>query len=178
MLAVTILSYAITPIVLSADGPGTDRPSQPAAASSAPTNLAPVYVKIIWPDDRAPTAIEKDRPVIESWIAKSIENGNEAKHTASTAWVPLVEEPLEATDLWDGKLDGRHPACAVWADVLERKDGWIKIGFRGWTPGGAEATLTLKDEPGSREVVPVAQVKTKHGAPHVAVFIGLNAKRK
>lgn len=171
LLAATVWSYVITPIALSADVPENRTSAQPA-----PANLAPVYVKIIWPDDPATPAIEKDRPVIESWITKSIENRDKADFTAVTAWVPLVEGPLEATELWDGKLDGGNPACHVVADVFERKDGLIKISFRGWTPSGAEATLTLKDEPGSREVVPVTQAKKKHGVPHVAIFIGLRAK--
>ena len=168
LLAVTVWSYVITPIALSADGP-ENRTSAPPA----PANSAPVYVKIIWPVDPATPVIEKDRPVIESWIAKSIENGRQANFRAVTAWVPLVEESFEATTLWDGKLDGIERPCIVGADITERKDGRIKITFRGWTPGGAEATATLKDEPGSRGVVPVTQAKTTHGVPHVAILIGL-----
>ena len=169
LLAVTILSYALTPFALS-----TDVLENPSSAQLAPANAAPVYVKIIWPVDPATPVVEGDQPVIESWIAKDIdENGRQATFRAVTAWVPLVEAPFEAMNLWDGRLDGVHRACPVGADMTERKDGRIKITFGGWDPGGAEATLTLKDEPGSREVVPVTQTETKHGVPHVAIFIGL-----
>lgn len=168
LLAVTVLSYVITSIALSAD-----EPKKGASAQPAPAKLAPIYVKLIWPYDLATPAIEKDRPVIESWITKSIENRNEANFRAVTAWVPLAEDPFEGNVLWDGKLDGETSACHVVADVFERKDGLIKISFRGWTPYGSEATVTLKDEPGSREVVPVTQVLMKHGLPQVAIFIGV-----
>ncbi len=173
LLAVTVLSYVITPIVLSADGPENRTSAQPA-----PTNLAPVYVKIIWPDDPATPANEKDRPVIESWITKSIENRNTANFRAVTGWVPLAGEPDEITDLWDEnwgvELVKGHPECFGHADIAERKDGWINISLIGWTLGGF--TTTLKDEPGSREVVPITQAKTEHGMPHIAIFIGLRAK--
>ena len=173
LLVVTVLSYLITPITLSAD-----EPEKSGTAQLAPSNLAPVFVKIIWPDDPTTPVIETNRPAIESWIIKNVDNRNKANFRAMTAWVPLVEEPFEVTDLWDGKLDGKYPACGVFADIVERKDGSIKISFSGWGPGGGEATVTLKDEPGSREVVPVTQATTKHGAPLVAIFIGLHVKRK
>ena len=172
LLVVTILSYALTSIALS-----TDVPESSSAAQPAPANAGPVYVKIIWPVDPATPGIERDGPVIESWIAKDIvENGRQANFRAVTAWVPLVEDPFETTNLWDGKLDGVHRACMVGADMIERKDGRIKISFGWWGAGGQEATVTLKDEPGSREVVPVIQAKTKHGVPHVAIFIGVPVK--
>jgi hypothetical protein len=172
LLAVTVWSYVITPIALFADDP-ENRASAPHASAKS----APVYVKILLPNDPAPRVVEKDSTVVEAWITKSIENRNKANFTAVTTWVPLVEGPHEATELWEGKLDGGNSACHVVADVLERKDGLIKINFRGWTPFGAEATVTLQDEPGSREVVPVNQAKTKHGVPHIAIFIGLQEKR-
>ena len=89
-----------------------------------------------------------------------------------TAWLPLVKEPFKGTTLWDGKLGDMENACVAYADVTECKDGWIKISFRGWTPYGAEANVTLKDEPGavtwSRS--PRPRLST---AMHVAIFIGL-----
>ena len=169
LLAVAILSCAITSIALS-----TDVPENSSAAQPAPVNAAPVYVKIIWPVDPATPVIERDQPLIESWITKSIdENERQANFRAVTAWVPLDEDPFKTTDMWDGKLDGVHHACMVGADIIERKDGKIKISFGWWDAGGSEATVTLQDEPGSREVVPVIQTKRKHGTPHVAIFIGL-----
>jgi len=171
LLAVSVWSYVITSIALSADAP-----ENPTSAHPAPANAAPVYVKIIWPVDPATSVIERDRPVIESWITKSIENRGQAKFRAVTGWVPLALGPLDATALWDGKLNGVHRACIVVADITERKDGWITITFRGWGPTGGEATAALKDEPGSREVVPVTEAETRHGMPHVAIFIGLQVK--
>ena len=174
LLAVTILSCALA---LAADAPENPSSLKPASA-----NAAPIYVKLLFPDDPAagatgserPIVIGRVQPVIESWIANGIdENGRQATFRAVTAWVPLVEDPFESTHLWDGKLDGVHCSCMVGADITERKDGWIKISVRGWGPGGEEATVALQDEPGSREVVPVTQAKTKHGTPHVAIFIGV-----
>jgi len=160
LLAFTVWSYVITPIALSAGGPENRTPALPA-----PANAPPVYVKIIMPVDPAAPAIEKDRPVIESWISKSIENRHKANFRAVTAWVPLVEEePDEGMILWYGA----GSVCPVSEDITERKDGWIKISFQGWTPFGSQTTVTLKDEPGSREVVAVTQAERKHGVPHVA----------
>jgi len=173
LLAVSVWSYVITSIALSADAP-----ENPTSAHPAPANLAPIYVKIIWPVDPATPATEKDRPVIESWITKSIENRNKAKFRAATGWVPLALGPLDATVLWDGKLDGESWTCIVGADVFERKDGLIKMRIDGWSPGSTGLIAQLKDEPGSREVVPVPEAENKHGMPHVAIFIGLQAKRK
>lgn len=171
--AVTVWGYILSPIALFAE-----RPENGALATNASAKLPPVYVKILLPDDPARRVIEKDSPVVESWITKSIERRGKALFAAVTTWVPLVEERHEATELWQGKLDGEISACHVVADVAERKDGVIKINFKGWSPFGAEATVTLQDEPGSREVVPVNQAKTKHGVPHIAIFIGLQQKRK
>ena len=169
LLVATILSYTLTLIALA-----EDVPENPSSAEPAHANLNPVYVKILWPVDPAAPVLEGDRPVIESWIAKSIDEGRrQATFRAVTAWVPLVEDPFETTRLWDGRLDGVNHACIVGADMTERKDGKIKITFRGWNPGGVEATVTIKDEPGSREVAPITQNKTEHGVPHVAIFIGV-----
>lgn len=174
LLAVTVLSYVIAPVALAADDPEKSASAQPDRA-----NLAPVYVKIIWPDDPATPANEKDRPVIESWITKSIENRNTANFKAVTDWVPLAGEPDETTDLWDEnwgvELVKGHPECFGQSDVVERKDGRIKISFDGWTLG-MPTIVTLQDEPGSREVVAITPARTKHGVPHIAVFVGLRAK--
>jgi len=172
-LAVNVWGYILTPIALFAD-----RPENGALATNASAKSAPVYVKILLPDDPALRVVEKKSPVVESWISESIESRGKTPFAAVTTWVPLVEEPHETTELWKGKVDGEISACPVVADVVERKDGLIKINFKGWSPFGAEATVTLKDEPGSREVVAVNQAKTKHGVPHIAIFVGLQQKRK
>jgi hypothetical protein len=172
VLAATILSYALTSVALSADAPKNSSSLKPASA-----NAAPVYVKILMPDDPAAPVVEGDSTGVESWIIKSIdEEQRQANFRAVTGWVRLVDEPFEGTPVWrGGTLDGVG-VCPVSADIFERKDGRIKITLQGWTPGGARATVTLQDEPGSREVVPVTQAKTKHGMPHVAIFIGLQVK--
>ena len=167
LLAATIFCFSLAPVAGSAEVPKKAAPQNPM-----PSKAAPVYVKIIWPVDPAVRAKLKDPPVIESWITKSIENPLKAKLVAVTEWVPLVEERFENGQLWDGILDGVHHACIVSADEFERKDGKIKIVFRGWGPGGGDVNVSLNDESGSREVVPVTVAKTKFGMPHVAVFVG------
>ena len=47
-----------------------------------------VYVKIILPTD--PATRDKDRPVVESWIAEQLKKRGQSKFTAATAWVPLA----------------------------------------------------------------------------------------
>jgi len=170
LLGLAVLGYVITPIALSAD-----EPEKSTSAHPAPTSLAPIYAKIIWPDDPAAPTSEMDRPIIESWITKSIENRNKSNFRAVTGWVPLALGPLDTTDLWDGRVDGARHACMVYADVFEREDGLIKMRLEGWLPGSVDFIAQIKDEPGSREVVPVTQATNKHGIPHVAIFIGLQA---
>lgn len=166
VLAMTILSGALIPIALSADGPEKSSSSKPV-----PVNAAPIYVKILMPDGRAAPVVEGDSTV-ESWIIQSIdEEQRQANLRAVTGWVRLAEGPFESRKLWrGGRVDGAIQ-CPVSADMVERKDGWIKIPLQGW-----RATVTLQDEPGSRVVVPVTEAKMKHGVPHVAVFIGLPVK--
>ncbi len=163
-LVLIIFLAARTPIAWSVDG-----------LNPEPPKTAPVYVKIIWPVDAA-TVSEQDRTGIESWIAKKVKNRPSAIFTAVTGWVQLGEERYEATDIWDGKLDGKVCACPVSADIAERKEGRIKIVLRGWDAGGKEITVTLDDEPGSRKVVAVTEAETKQGVPYVAVLVGARAK--
>jgi hypothetical protein len=47
-----------------------------------------VYVKIILPTD--PATRDKDRPVVESWIAEQLKKRGQSKFTAATEWVPLA----------------------------------------------------------------------------------------
>ena len=128
-----------------------------------------VYVKIILPAD--PANREKDRPVVESWIAEDLKKLGQAKFTAVTGWVPLDLSPLEATDVWDGVL-GKQSYCPVGADIPDRAKGRIKVLLKGWHPGGAEVTVSLTDEPGSRAIAAVERAKTERGLPYVAVLIG------
>jgi len=129
-----------------------------------------VYVKIIWPTD--PATRDKDRPVVESWIAEQLKKRGQAKFTAATAWVPLGVKGEEST-VWYGTLDDKQWACPVWGHIVERADGRIKVRLDGWSPAdGRGVTVSLTDEPGSREIAAVERAKTEQGLPYVAVLIG------
>ena len=110
---------------------------------------------------------------MESWIAEQLKKRGQAKFTAVTAWVPLVEKRFESTDVWDGRLDAKTWGCRVGGDIVERADGRIKVLLDGWSPDYAKVTVSLKDEPGSREIAAVERIKTEQGMPYVAVLIGL-----
>ena len=129
-----------------------------------------VYVKIIMPTDSADR--DKDRPVVESWIAEELKKLGQAKFTAMTEWVPLDLSPFEATHVWDGGKLGDILYCPVGADIPDRANGRIKVLLIGWSPGGADVTASLKDEPGSRVIAAVERLKTEQGVPYVAVLIG------
>jgi hypothetical protein len=139
-----------------------------------------VYVKIILPTD--PATRDKDRPVVESWIAEQLKKRGQSKFTAATAWVPLDDAWVpfndkgkkwwKFTDVWDGRLDGTEWACPVAAKITERADGRIKVILGGgWAPNPTQGDVSLKDEPGSREIVAVERAKTEQGMPYVAVLI-------
>src|SRR2546421_3381723 len=68
-----------------------------------------VYVKVFLPTD--PAARDKDRPVVESWIAGQLKKRGQAKFTAATAWVPIAVKGDESTRVWDGNLDGKGWGC-------------------------------------------------------------------
>jgi len=129
-----------------------------------------VYVKIILPTD--PATRDKDRPVVESWIAEQLKKRGQSKFTAATAWVPLTYKRYECTSVWDGRLDDKTCACHVTGDIAERADGRIKVRLDGWVPKPYGVTVSLTDEPGSREIAAVEEAKTQQGLPYVAVLIG------
>ena len=129
-----------------------------------------VYVKIILPTDPATRA--KDRPVVESWIAEQLKKRGQSKFTAATGWVPLAGKWDEATSVWNGRLDNKQCNCPVAGDIPERADGRIKVLLYGWAPFYVGVTVSLKDEPGSREIAAVKKIKTEQGLPYVAVLIG------
>ena len=146
---------------------------EPTPKKAAQPESNQVYVKIIMPTD--PAERDKDRPVVESWIAKDLKKLGQAKFTAVTGWVLLDLSPFAATDVWDGKLGDKHH-CPVGADIPERAEGRIKVLLGGWSPDCAEVTASLTDEPGSRAIAAVDQYKdqykTYRGMPYVAVLIG------
>ncbi len=143
---------------------------EPAPKKAAPPKSNRVFVKIIMPTD--PADRDQDRPAVESWIAEELKKLGQAKFTAVTEWVPLDLAPFEATDVWDGAL-GDKSYCPVGADIPERAEGRIKVLLRGWHPGGGEVVVSLVDEPGSRAIAAVEQLKSDQGMPYVAVLIGL-----
>ena len=129
-----------------------------------------VYVKIILPTD--PANRDKDRPVVESWIAEQLKKRGQSKFTAATAWVPLDVKGEEATTVWYGRLDDKQWGCPVRGRIAERADGRIKVRLDGWGPDPVGVTVSLKDEPGSRAIAAVERIKTEQGLPYVAVLIG------
>jgi hypothetical protein len=129
-----------------------------------------VYVKIILPGDLATR--DKDRPVVESWIAEQLKKLGQSKSTAATGWVLLDRSPKSGTIVWDGKLGDKRCGCNVCASVDESADGRIKVFIDGWNPGFTQMTVSLKDEPGTREIAAVEGAKTDQGLPYVAVLIG------
>jgi len=130
-----------------------------------------VYVKIILPGDLATR--DTDRPVVESWIAEQLKKRGQSKFTAATGWVPLDVKGEEATTVWRGRLDGKTWGCPVGGQIVERADGRMKVLLDGWAPvAGWGVTISLKDEPGSREIAAVEKFKTEQGLPYVAVLIG------
>ena len=131
-----------------------------------------VYVKIILPTD--PATREKDPPVVESWIAEQLKKRGQSKFTAATAWVHLAVKGEESTRVWDGTLDGKGWGCPTTGRIVERADGRIKVLLDGWGPALVRVTVSLKDEPGSREIAVVPETETETGVPYgyVAVLIG------
>jgi hypothetical protein len=133
-----------------------------------------VYVKIIWPTE--PANRDKDRPIVESWIVEQLKKRGQTKFTAATAWVPLTDKEEyrgeRFTRVWIGTLDGEGCACPVSGQIVERADGRIKVRLNGWRPGPTPVTVSLTDEPGSREIAAVEQMKTEQGFPYVAVLVG------
>jgi hypothetical protein len=129
-----------------------------------------VYVKIIFPTD--PATRDKERPVVESWIAEQLKQRGQSKFTAATAWVPLDVKGEESTRVWDGRLNEKTWGCPVSGQIAERAGGRIKVLLDGWGPDLVEVTVSLRDEPGGRAIAAVEQLKTEQGLPHVAVLIG------
>ena len=161
LLALIVSTLTLVPYAVKAQEPTPKKAAQPKSNQ--------VFVKIIMPTD--PADRDKDRPVVESWIAEDLKKRGQAKFTAVTEWVPLDLSPLEATDVWDGNLGKQHD-CPVGADIPDRAEGRIKVHLSGWSPGGAFVTVSLKDEPGSRVIAAVEEFKTEQGMPYVAVIIG------
>lgn len=144
--------------------------AQEPSSHTAQAALNRVYVKIIMPTDAANRG--KDRPIVESWIGEDLKKRGQAKFTAVTGWVNLDLSPLESTELWDGKLGDKQRYCQAGAEVLDRAEGRIKLHVNGWGPGAVDLMVSVTDEPGSRAMVAVDELKTPDGMPYVVVLIG------
>lgn len=156
----TINAFSMLAVVLCAVGAQEPTPKKVALPKSNQ-----VYVKIIFAGDRA--IRDKGEPVVESWIADQLKKGGQSKVTAATRWVPLGEKRDEFEEpvlVWEG-------GCRVHAQIVERKDGRIKVFLDGWFPFSYGVTVSLMDEPGSREIAVAEQIKTVQGQPYVAVLI-------
>ncbi|QDU36607.1 hypothetical protein Mal4_08940 [Maioricimonas rarisocia] len=161
-LALIVSTLTLVPYAVEAQEPTPKNGAQP--------EFNQVYVKLIMPTD--PAGLEKERPVVESWIAEDLKKRGQARFTAVTTWVLLDPSPLEATDVWDGGKLANTLHCPVGADIPDRATGRIKVHLSGWTPGGAFATVLLKDEPGSRAISAVDYYTSAEGMAYVAVLIG------
>jgi hypothetical protein len=161
ILVSIVSTFILVPCAVKADEPTRKKADQ--------SEYNQVYVKIIMPTD--PADRDESRPVVESWIAENLKKRGQTRLTAVTGWVPLDPSPLEATDVWDGVL-GQQSYCPVGADIPDRTAGRIKIFLSGWSPVGAYVTVLLKDEPGSRAIAAVKDLKSEQGVPYVAVLIG------
>ncbi len=161
LLALTVSILALVPSALKAQEPTVKQSAQPRSNQ--------VFVKIIMPTD--PVARDQDRLVVESWIVKDLKKRGQTKFTAVTGWVSLGLSALEATDVWDGGKLGDTHYCPVGADIPGRSKGRIEVLLGGWGPGGAEVTVSLTDEPGSRAIAAVKQLQTEKGMPYVAILI-------
>jgi hypothetical protein len=157
-----VSALAVVPYAVKAQKPTPKRGALPKSNQ--------VYVKIILPTD--PATRDKDRPVVESWIAEQLKKRGQSKFTAATAWVPLDVKRFESTGVWDATLDGKGWGCPVSGQIAGRADGRIKVLLRGWDPGGSSVTVSLRDEPGNRAIAAVEEAKTEEGMPYVAVLIG------
>lgn len=162
LLALIVSTLTLVPYAVTAQEPTPKEAAQPQPNQ--------VYVKIIMPSD--PADRDKDRPVVESWIAADLKKRGQAKFTAVTGWVALDLSPFEATHVWDGGNLGDVLYCPVAADIPGRAKGRIKVLLIGWSPGGADVTVSMKDEPGSRVIAAVEEIRTEQGMSYVAVFIG------
>jgi len=163
MASITVVSaLTVVPFAVNAQVPIANKGNLP--------HFNQVYVKIILPTD--PVKGKTNQPVVESWIAEQLKKQGQSKFTAATEWVPLDANGEESTTVWDGNLDDKGWGCPVGGEIAKRADGRIKVRLDGWAPiPGVGVTVSLTDEPGSREIGAVERGKTDQGLRYVAVLI-------
>jgi hypothetical protein len=140
----------------------------PSANQSTPPRSNQVYVKIILPVD--PADHKPDRPVVESWIAKEIRKRGQSKFAAATDWVPLGPRGFGGY-VWDGIHDDERWVCSVNGFIKERSKGRAEVVLHGWGPATFAESVSIVDEPGSREIQAVERLETDDGTPYVALLI-------
>ena len=126
-----------------------------------------VFVKIIVPvTSRTP---KQNGPIVESWIAEQLQQLGETEYFAVTDWVPvcdgLLADDIVDNDVWDGRLEGKHPYCPIGGDIPERENGRLLVHVGGFTPDGRQVNINLSDEVGNRAVRPVQLVAGKEEQP-------------
>ncbi|MCA9045188.1 MAG: hypothetical protein KDA69_12755 [Planctomycetaceae bacterium] len=167
LLALVIGTFTLIPLAVKAEDATPEKAAEPEPYQ--------VYVKVMMPVDPAIGA--SDQSVVESWIVEELKKRGQKKFVAVTGWVSLGLSPFDATDVWDGgKLDSVL-YCPVFADIREREVDHIAIWVIGWSPGGADANVSMKYEPGTRAIAAVDEMKTEQGMPYVAFLIGPPAEK-
>jgi hypothetical protein len=172
------LLASIAVVIVIAVAPYAGEAQKPTQKTGALPKFNQVYVKIILPIE--PAKREKDGLIVESWIAKELKKRGQTKFTAATAWVPLTNKGKEmewekkgkvwegeSTDVWDGRVNGEQ-WCPVDGRIAERANGRIKV----LLSGSFIVTVSLTDEPGTREIVAGEKATTEEGLPYVAILIG------
>src|ERR1019366_2845260 len=138
--------------------------AQKAPKKGALPKANQVYVKIILPLD--PAKRDKDRLVVESWIAEELKKRGQTKFTAATGWVRLADK-RELAEVWDGRVNDEL-WCSVDGRISRRADGAIKV----LLSGSFIVTVSLTDEPGSRAIAAGEKPKTEHAPPYMPILIG------
>jgi hypothetical protein len=151
-----LLSFTLLLLLHTLTAFADERPAQdPTPGSIARRSFNQVFVKVIMPvTEHTP---KQDGPVVESWVAEQLKQLGASEYFAVTNWVQICDGLLADdevnNDVWRGSL-GQASFCAVGGDLPERNNGRVLVSVSGWSPGGAEARVTLADEPGTRAVEP------------------------
>ena len=128
-----------------------------------------VYVKIILAHRPGEPTTRTDQPSSPGSRSSSRNAGRPNSPPRPRGCLLLIRGEAQ---VWDGAVDGKQCGCPTAGRIVERADGRIKVLVDGWGPGYTKVTVSLKDEPGSREIAAVERIKMEEGLPYVAVLIG------